>query len=104
MAVKYMKNSQDKKYHVFSYREVAEMFDNYFTQSHFQTNSSNKFRIRYEVTMSEIDFWINIQNYNISTCFDIEDKKFKSGLFYHLKKMGWKPTDIKGRWKKVVLL
>lgn len=83
-------------------KEYASQFDSYFTQDKFKTSSENKLRNRYEVTMPEIDHWINSLNLDISNDFTNDGQKFKNKLFYHIKKMGWKPTKIRGRWSKTI--
>lgn len=88
-------------YMPFNYKEIAERFNDYFTQNHF-LRSKNPLRKIYDCEMAEIDFWLNIQHYDVSNAFNNDAQKLKNGMFYHLKKMGWKPTLIRGRWKKEV--
>lgn len=90
--------------HEFNYSEIAESFDYYFTQYHFMTSRPGGIKKRFECQMSQIDFWINIQNLGISNDFTNDGNKFKTCLFYHLKKMGWERSYIKGRWKKDVYI
>lgn len=82
----------------------AEKFDLFFTKDRFVTSSKNGFRIRYEVCMPEIDYWINSLNLDIDNDFKRDGNRFKNNIFYHLKKMGWKTTKIKGRWSKTVFI
>ena len=99
-----MKEHGDTKYHTFDYLELAESADKYFTQAHFMTSVKGAYRIRYEFRMTEMDSWINMQHLNVSNMFNNDGQKLKNGMFYHLKKMGWKSTDIKGRWKKQIFI
>jgi hypothetical protein len=83
-------------------KEITEKFDVYFTQKNFQTSAESAIRIRYEIAMPQIDFWINSLGMQLSNDFVKDGQKFKNKLFYHLKKKGWKPTKIKGRWSKTI--
>lgn len=82
----------------------AELFELHFLNDIFKTSLDNNIRDRYEVSMPEIDYWINTLGLNLSNDFDNAGQKFKTKLFYHLKNKGWKPTKIKGRWSKTVFL
>ena len=82
----------------------AEKFEAFFLNDFYKTSSDNGFRNRYEVCMAEIDYWINSLNLEIDNDFKRDGDRFKKNMFYHLKKMGWKTTKIKGRWSKTVFL
>lgn len=84
--------------------DFAQQFDLYFTNNKFKTSSDNHFRKRYEITMPQIDFWINSLGLQISNDFTNDGQKFKNKIFYHLKKIGWRPTKTKGRWSKTIFI
>jgi len=86
----------------FDYLWLAESFDSYFTQPHFIVSRTDGLRVRYQCEMSQIDYWINLQHLDVTNAFSKDAQKVKNGMFYHLRKMGWRPTIIKGRWKKEV--
>jgi hypothetical protein len=86
-------------------KECAILFDSHFCSDYYRTSSADSiFRIRYEVSMSQIDHWINSLELELSNDFTNDGQKFKNKLFYHLKKLNWKPTKIKGRWSKIILV
>lgn len=88
-----------------TYKDIAILIDSYFTTEKFLTSVKGCYRLRYEFRVTMVDWWINKYNPElIKPWYDIEEKSFKKGLFYHLRKLGWKPTDIKGRWKKQIYL
>ena len=82
----------------------AEKFEEFFLNDKFKTSIENEFRNRYEVCMAEINYWINSLGLELCNDFIRDGDKFKKNMFYHLKKMGWKTTKIKGRWSKTVYL
>lgn len=82
--------------------KYTELFELYFLSDKYKTSSNNSLRDRYEVCMVDIDFWINSLGLELSNDFDNASQKFKNKLFYQLKKKGWKPTKIKGRWSKTI--
>lgn len=82
----------------------AEKFEAFFLNDHYKTSSESSFRNRYEVCMAEIDYWINSLNLEIDNDFKRDGDKFKKNMFYHLKKMGWKTTKVRGRWSKTVFI
>lgn len=88
-----------------TYKDIAILVNSYFTTDKFRTSKTDSYRLRYEFLMPELDWWINKYNIElIEPYYDIEERSFKQGLFYHLKKLGWRPTELRGRWKKQIYL
>lgn len=80
--------------------DYTSQFENYFLNDQFKTSADDDFRARYEVSMPEINHWIN--RLGILNIYGITPLEFKRKLFYYLKKNEWKPYRIKGRWSKTI--
>ena len=78
-----------KDYTELSYQEIAESFHKHFLRPNWLVSES-ELRFRYEVSYSEIDHWINRQNFGFDNLFGKRDTYvFKSNLKKVLCSMGW---------------
>lgn len=84
-----------------NYKEIAYACDIYFTN---KSNLKSDYDIKtiYEVTIHDLDYYIN--TYIDLKCILSGDDgwKFKNGIIRHLLKLGWKRQKIKGRYKKEI--
>jgi hypothetical protein len=84
-----------------TYDEIALEFDEYFTRANYKKPNINSYSEYYECSNKDIIYWIDTY---LVLEKDIDYYRFRSGLRYHLRKIGWRYKKQYKTWTKKVFL